>query len=89
MDRYDDSEIVNVGVSEDIAIRDLAELIKTVTGFGGDIVYDSSKPDGTPRKLVDTSKLRGLGWAPTISLEQGVRSTYEWYLSHGERISVG
>ncbi len=89
MDRYDDSEIVNVGVSEDIAIRDLAELIKAVAGFDGDIVYDSSKPDGTPRKLVDTSKLRGLGWAPTISLEQGVRSTYEWYLSHGERISVG
>lgn len=88
MDRYDDSEIVNIGVSEDIAIRDLAELIKAVTGFAGDIVYDSGKPDGAPRKLVDTSKLRGLGWAPTISLEQGVRSIYEWYLSHFERISV-
>jgi len=85
MDQYDGSEIVNIGVGEDIAIRDLAELIKTVTGFTGDVVYDSSKPDGTPRKLIDTSKIRGLGWLPTTSLEQGVRSTYEWYLSHCER----
>lgn len=89
MDRYDDGEIVNVGVSEDIAIQDLAELVKVVTGFVGDIVYDSSKPDGTPRKLVDTSKLRGLGWTPTIGLEQGVRSTYEWYLAHCERMLAG
>lgn len=84
MDEYDDGAIVNIGVGDDIAIRDLAGLVKDVTGFTGDIVYDSGKPDGAPRKLVDTTKLRGLGWRPTISLEQGVRSTYEWFLAQSE-----
>lgn len=81
MEGYDSADIVNVGVGEDITIHDLAMVVKKVVGFEGDIVFDSGKPDGTPRKLVDISRLKGLGWAPKVSLEHGVRSTYEWYLT--------
>ena len=83
MESYDNAGIVNVGVGEDITIHDLAVIVKNVVGFEGDIVFDSGKPDGTPRKLVDISRLKSLGWAPKVSLEQGVRSTYEWYLAQG------
>ena len=79
MDRYDEPDPVNVGVGDDIAIRDLAQLIKDVVGYRGDIVFDTSKPDGTPRKLLDVSRIHGLGWRARISLEEGVRRTYEWY----------
>lgn len=83
MESYDNAGIVNVGVGEDITIHYLAVIVKNVVGFEGDIVFDSGKPDGTPRKLVDISRLKSLGWAPKVSLEQGVRSTYEWYLAQG------
>ncbi|RKQ88839.1 GDP-L-fucose synthase [Brockia lithotrophica] len=79
---YDDGEIVNVGVGEDISISELAELVADVVGYRGKIVYDTSKPDGTPRKLLDVSKLTALGWRPRISLRYGIRQTYEWYLSN-------
>lgn len=85
MEGYDKGEIVNVGVGEDITIHDLAVIIKSVVGYEGKIVFDPGKPDGTPRKLVDVSRLRGLGWFPGVSLEQGVRSTYDWYLSHCDK----
>ncbi len=81
MDVYEDPEIVNIGVGEDIAIAELGELVKRVVSFEGDIGYDNSKPDGTPRKLVDVSRIRAIGWQPGISLEEGVRATYEWYKS--------
>ena len=82
MQNYDSPEIINVGVGEDIEIRGLARLIAAVTGFKGEIVFDDSKPDGTPRKLLDTTRLRALGWKPRIDLEEGVRQTYAWYLQH-------
>ena len=79
MNNYSSPEIVNVGTGREIRICDLALLIAKIVGFEGNIVQDSSKPDGTPRKLLDVSRLRSLGWEPTISLADGVRSTYEWY----------
>lgn len=79
MARYESPEIVNVGVGEDIAIRELAELVRRVVGFEGTIVFDATRPDGTPRKLLDTSRLQALGWRPRIALSDGVRDTYAWY----------
>ena len=82
MDHYDEEDIVNVGVGEDISIADLAQLVKDVVGYSGDIDYDASKPDGTPQKLLDVSKLTALGWEAKIDLRDGVASVYDWYLEH-------
>ncbi len=82
MRHYSDEAIINVGVGEDIAIYDLAVLIKEVVGFAGDIVLDPTKPDGTPRKLLDVTRLHALGWRAGIPLRQGVASTYRWFLEH-------
>ncbi|RRN53997.1 GDP-L-fucose synthase [Pseudoxanthomonas sp. SGNA-20] len=79
---YNDPGIVNVGVGEDVSIRELAELVKEVTGFQGRIVNDTSKPDGTPRKLLDVSRLHALGWRAQISLRDGVQQTYQWFLEN-------
>jgi GDP-L-fucose synthase len=79
---YDSPEIVNVGCGEDVTIRELAELVCEVVGFEGELTFDASKPDGTPRKLLDVSRLSALGWRPGISLRDGVASTYEWFLEH-------
>jgi GDP-L-fucose synthase len=91
MHRFDAREIeefVNIGSGEDIRIKDLAKLTRALIGFEGDIRFDPSKPDGTPRKLLDVSKMRSLGWEPRTSLEEGTRKTYEWYLQEirGERM---
>ena len=82
LQKYDSPEIVNVGCGEDISIRELAELICDVVGFEGELTWDKTKPDGTPRKLLDVSKLRGLGWAPTIPLREGITKTYDWFLKN-------
>ena len=82
LENYDDDVAINVGVGEDIAIKDLAELIKGVVGFEGEIDWDLSKPDGTPRKLLDVSRIESLEWKATISLEEGIRSTYEWFTAN-------
>lgn len=79
---YDGEDIVNVGCGEDLPIRDLAGIVREVVGFDGDIVLDESKPDGTPRKLMDVSRLFDLGWRPRIGLEDGIRDTYRWFLEH-------
>lgn len=79
MDHYSGNEFFNVGYGQEISILELAELMKKVTGFQGEIVLDRTKPDGTPRKLTDVSKLRSMGWKPKIDLEEGLRQTYEWY----------
>ncbi len=76
MKKYDDSEIVNVGTGVDVTINDLVSTMKSVIGYEGDVIYDSSKPDGTPRKLLDVSKINNLGWKHKISLEDGIRLTY-------------
>jgi GDP-L-fucose synthase len=76
---YDEAEIVNIGVGEDVSIAELAALVARVVGYEGRIVYDRSKPDGTPRKLVDVSRIFALDWRPRIGLEEGIRGTYAWY----------
>ncbi|MEY2480061.1 MAG: GDP-L-fucose synthase [Verrucomicrobiota bacterium] len=80
LEKYDSPEILNVGCGDDISIRELAEMICEVIGFRGNIVWDTSKPDGTPRKLLDVSKMRALGWRPAISLRDGIKRTYDWFL---------
>jgi GDP-L-fucose synthase len=79
MKHYDENEMINIGVGNDITLRELAELIKDIVGFRGDIRYDRSKPDGTPRKLLDVGKLEAFGWQPKISLREGIEMTYRWY----------
>lgn len=86
MGHYSDEEPVNVGVGDDLTILELAQLVREVVGFEGDIVHDLTKPDGTPRKLLDVGRLHGLGWKARIPLAEGVRSTYEWFLSHADEV---
>ena len=81
MNNYDNSEIINIGTGEDISIKELAEMIKKITGFTGKIAWDASKPDGTSRKLLDVDKLHSLGWKHQINLPDGILSTYEFYQS--------
>ncbi len=82
MRHYSDEQTLNVGWGQDISIRELAELIGNIVGFAGELRFDTSKPDGTPRKLLDTQRLKGLGWQPRIELSEGLRSTYDWYRTH-------
>jgi GDP-L-fucose synthase len=84
MNTYNGNEIVNIGVGKDISIKELAEKVKEVVGFKGEIVFNASKPDGTPRKLVDVTKLNALGWKATISLDEGLRKAYDWFLNNVE-----
>ncbi|QLH75599.1 MAG: GDP-L-fucose synthase [Methanomassiliicoccales archaeon] len=86
MNNYSGEMHLNIGTGEDIKIIELADLIAKVVGFKGRIVNDLSKPDGTPRKLLDISRLKGLGWTASIGLEEGIRSTYEWFLENLETI---
>ena len=86
LQEYDDPEIVNIGVGDDLKIADLAAIVRDVVGFEGQIVYDASKPDGTPRKLVDTSKINALGWQANTGLRDGIESTYRWFLDNVENL---
>jgi len=79
---YEDEAIVNIGWGEDVTIRELAELVMTASGYQGRLVFDPSKPDGTPRKLLDTTRLTALGWRPKIPLKAGIESTYTWFREH-------
>lgn len=79
MNTYEENEIVNIGVGEDISIKELAYLIKDVVGYEGEVVFNTSAPDGTPRKLVDVTKINGLGWKATIPLEDGIKAVYETF----------
>ncbi|MBI5409320.1 MAG: GDP-L-fucose synthase [Nitrospirae bacterium] len=82
MRNYEGSEIVNIGSGEDITIKELAELVKQIVGFKGEIIWDKTKPDGAPRKLLDISKIKALGWQPKIGLSEGIKTTYEWYVGN-------
>jgi GDP-L-fucose synthase len=82
MDKYDDSNHINVGSGQEVSIKDLADKISKTVGFSGEIIWDSSKPDGTMRKVLESSKIANLGWKPLISLDQGIASTVEWYLQN-------
>lgn len=84
MNTYDGSDIVNIGTGEDVTIKELAEMTKKVVGFEGDIAWDTEKPDGTPRKLLDVSRLHDLGWKHEISLAKGLKSTYEWFITQSD-----
>jgi len=82
MESYSDGEIVNVGTGEDVSIRELAEMVRDAVGYSGELRFDTSKPDGTPRKLLDVSRLQRLGWQARIPLAEGIRTTYAWFLRH-------
>jgi GDP-L-fucose synthase len=82
LETYDAEPIVNVGWGEDVTIRELAETVASVTGYQGRLTFDPSKPDGTPRKLLDTTRLTGLGWRPAIRLRAGIETTYAWFKDH-------
>jgi GDP-L-fucose synthase len=88
MEHYDDSEIINVGAGKDSSIRELAELIRDITGCSADTVFDSTKPDGTPQKLLDISKIKELGWRPKISLKEGIESTYQWLVKQMKTLKI-
>ena len=88
MQNYDSEEIVNVGIGEDLSIKELAAIVKDVVGFKGGVVFDSSKPDGTPRKLLDISRMQSLGWRPAIGLHEGIRQTYGWYVQRARQLAT-
>jgi GDP-L-fucose synthase len=81
MEGYRELDLINIGVGRDIEIRELAELIRAIVGYEGEIRWDASKPDGTPRKLLDVTRMSALGWEARIGLEEGIRATYDWYLA--------
>ena len=82
MQNYAGDEPINIGVGADLSIRALAEMLGEIVGYGGGLRFDRSKPDGTPRKLVDTARINALGWRPRIALADGIRATYAWFLAH-------
>jgi len=79
MQNYNESEQINVGTGEDVTIKELAETISDIVGFMGDVEWDTSKPNGTPRKVLNVDRIKALGWEPRISLRDGIKKTYEWY----------
>ncbi|OPL16385.1 MAG: GDP-fucose synthetase [delta proteobacterium ML8_D] len=89
MNYYDGTDLINIGTGEDITIRKLAELIGQIVGFKGGISYDTSKPDGMLRKLLDVSTINALGWKSKIGLEEGIRETYNWYVENGDVVGAG
>jgi GDP-L-fucose synthase len=82
LENYDSPEIINVGTGQEVTIAELAGIIRLVTGFQGDILWDSTHPDGTPRKLLDSSKIQALGWMPLVPLREGIHTSYEWFLKN-------
>jgi GDP-L-fucose synthase len=88
MQRYQDERPINVGWGRDQTIAELAETVARVVGFSGSTRYDAAKPDGTPRKLLDTTRLTELGWTPRTELAAGIRSTYEWFLNNRSQLRL-
>jgi len=86
MERYSEEGIMNVGAGKDIPIAELAALVAEIVGYRGEIQWDRTKPDGTPRKLMDNARMAELGWSPKISLRQGLRETYDWYRGQGTTV---
>jgi len=82
MQNYNESEIINIGTGEDISIAELARMIKEVVGYTGKIIWDTTKPNGTPRKLLDVTKLHNLGWHHNMSLREGISHTVSWFLDN-------
>ena len=88
LERYDEEGIINVGTGEDVTIRELCDTIKGVTGYSGRVDFDASKPDGAPRKLLDITRVRELGWKPRISLPSGIEQVYEWYRTQSSTLRL-
>ena len=88
MERYDSEEIINIGTGEDVSIKELAEMIVEITGYKNDYEWDTSKPNGTPRKVLNVDKIKSLGWEPKISLREGLKSTYEWMKSNDSNLRI-
>ena len=88
MERYDSEEIINIGTGEDVTIKELAEMIVEVTGYKNDYEWDTSKPNGTPRKVLNVDKVKSLGWEPKISLREGLESTYEWMKNNDSNLRI-
>ncbi|WP_047390403.1 GDP-L-fucose synthase [Exiguobacterium sp. ZWU0009] len=86
MNHYNEDEIINIGVGEDVSIKELAETVQRVVGFEGELKFDTTKPDGTPRKLVDTTKINQLGWKAKVELEDGIRKAYNWFLNNTDTL---
>lgn len=82
LDTYDSGELINIGTGEDVTIRELAEMVQSAVGFEGKIEWDTTQPDGTPRKLLDVSRLKATGWEPRIGLKEGIADAYRWFLAH-------
>jgi GDP-L-fucose synthase len=82
LERYDDPSPINIGTGVDLSIRELAEKVARVVGYSGEVEWDGTKPDGTPRKLLDVSRIQALGWAPTVTLDEGLKDSYSWYTAH-------
>jgi GDP-L-fucose synthase len=89
VDHYDEAQIINVGVGNDVTIREMAEIVAEVTGYQGRIVQDTSKPDGTPRKLMDVSRINALGWKAKIGLREGIADAYRWFKEHHDEARLG
>jgi GDP-L-fucose synthase len=86
MDRYDDEQFLNVGTGEDLSIRELAEMVRDIVHPTAELVFDTDKPDGMPRKVLDVGRLKSLGWEPTVPLRHGIAETYAWYLAQGDAV---
>ncbi len=82
MEKYNSPEIINVGTGQEVTIGELASMVKDIVGFQGTVLYNTEMPDGTPRKLLDVSRLQALGWSPQVKLEAGIQETYEWFVAH-------
>jgi GDP-L-fucose synthase len=82
MQHYDDPELINIGTGKDSTIAELAQMMREAVGYEGSIAFDTTKPDGTPRKLLDVGRISAMGWRPRISLREGLRSTFEWCLAN-------
>jgi GDP-L-fucose synthase len=89
MINYSEEQFINVGTSEDNTISELAEMIKNIVGFEGEIVYDSSKPDGTPQKLLDVSRLSKAGWSAKTGMKEGLTKTYKWFVNSLQTARLG
>jgi GDP-L-fucose synthase len=88
LERYDDESIINVGCGEDVTIKELCEVVMAVTGYRGRLAFDTSKPDGVPRKLLDVSRIAALGWRPQVSLRSGIEQVYAWFIAHADSLRV-
>jgi GDP-L-fucose synthase len=86
LEKYDDDSHINVGTGKDLSIAELAKTVSEVVGFSGEIVFDVSKPDGTPRKLLDVSKLSDFGWEARVELREGIHRTYDWFLNNDSEL---